>query len=631
VDLAKDPACAGSLARSTTSSGTPISRTVLIGITLAGAILASSLAAQFEGPRAAIDRRFADELETLAKKCEELNLDRQAEQTRNWLLDRDPQRQYLFVPEHPDSTEPPAAASKVIRFWYKHFRTARDKHADELFELSKQRLEQGRPAAAYQLLHEVLRDSPDHAEARRVLGYRKHLGRWQRGSDRVSSRVARVPHALFGWAPRSYWRVETQHFEITTNHSVKEGKALGGQLELLYDVWRQVFYEVWAGEDDLAAAFAGERRRARPAKKHRVVLFRDREQYVAQLSKHVAGIEVSEGFYAPERQTSYFFAGDKETVATWFHEVTHQLFNELAPGVPDVGVRDNFWITEGIAMYMESLLLRDGYVTLGGFDAQRLQHARLRAFNQRFYVPLGELISLGREDMQKDERLRALYTQSAGLAHFLMDYQSGRFRKAAVDYLRIIYAGRERIDTLERLTAVPLAEIDKAYVEFLDVTDEEVARYLRPPESLTKLLLGHTSVTDAALKSLGKATQLQWLDLTGTKITDEGAVHLGGAVNMVDLNLEGTGITDQSLRVIEKFERLEQLDLSGTNVTDQGMSSVAKLPNLKELWLTRTAISDAGLKRLEALKSLEMLDTRGTQVTVTGLKRLKDALPNLQD
>ena len=604
---------------------------ILFGILLAAANLAASQAVNLQEARAAIDQRFADELKTLAKRCDSLKLDQQAQETRAWLIDRDPQRQYIFLPDHFESKKPPAAAPEFVRFWHKHFLSVREKHAEELFKLSKHLLEQHQPTNAFQLLHEVLRNAPNHDEARRILGYRKHLGQWRRDPVGDSTRAARVRHPMFGWAPRRYWRIKTSHFEITTNHSVKEGKKLGDRLDLLHDVWRQVFYQFWANEQDLTAAFKGEHLPKRPEKKHQVVLFRDREEYVNQMKKHVPGIEISSGYYAPERQTSYFYAGDEGTNSTCIHEATHQLFSCVVPSVPDVGVRDNFWIVEAVAMYMESLLPQHGYATLGGFDSPRLQHSRLRAFNQRFHVPLGELIQMSREDMQKDARLRALYSQSVGLAHFLMDYQSGRFRDAMVTYLRLVYSGRERIDTLETLAGVPLAELDKSYYKFLDVTDTQITRYLRNPDTLTQLVLGHTSITDAALAKLSTATKLEWLDLADTNITDKGVEHLSKAGSLAQLNIEGTRVTDRSLKVVEHLQRIERLDLSRTNITDDGLASVAALSNLKYLWLTGTKVTDVGVTLLRSLKNLESLDTIDTEVSPAGRDLLKRALPKLED
>ena len=45
---------------------------------------------------------------------------------------------------------------------------------------------------------------------------------------------------------------------------------------------------------------------------------------------------------------------------TMYHKATHQLFQESRPVSPEVGHRANFWIIEGIAMYMESLPRKTG-------------------------------------------------------------------------------------------------------------------------------------------------------------------------------------------------------------------------------------------------------------------------------
>ena len=47
----------------------------------------------------------------------------------------------------------------------------RKKHADALFELARQAAEAGQLSLAFQWATETVRENPDHAEARRVLGY----------------------------------------------------------------------------------------------------------------------------------------------------------------------------------------------------------------------------------------------------------------------------------------------------------------------------------------------------------------------------------------------------------------------------------------------------------------------------
>ena len=56
---------------------------------------------------------------------------------------------------------------------------------------------------------------------------------------------------------------------------------------------------------------------------------------------------------------------------------------------------------------MESLSRRDGYYTVGGSDANRLQYARYRALNEGAYLPFEKLVRYGRQSLQGDEQIRA--------------------------------------------------------------------------------------------------------------------------------------------------------------------------------------------------------------------------------
>ncbi len=97
---------------------------------------------------------------------------------------------------------------------------------------------------------------------------------------------------------------------------------------------------------------------------------------------------------------AYFFADKQNDDRTLYHEATHQLFYESRPVAAEVGWKANFWIVEGIAMYMESLRQEDGFYVLGGFDDQRLNAARYRLLHDKFYVPLDEFSRYGRTKLQ---------------------------------------------------------------------------------------------------------------------------------------------------------------------------------------------------------------------------------------
>jgi hypothetical protein len=574
----------------------------------------------------------ADQFAALAAKCEELGLKEQGEITRRWIIPRHPGRQYLFLPSAVDATAPKAGAPEVVRQWHARLMELRKERAAALLAEARQASEQHQPTRAYQLLHEVLREDPDQADARRVLGYVKGpRGQWSLpGAVNLQATRPRVPEPKLRWAAGSYWRLETPHFAIVTNHSAKEALELGNQLEDLHALWRQVFFRYWSSGEALAARLAGrDEPLTRPRPKMNVVLVKNRSEYVAHLAADVPQIEKTVGIYLHQQRKSFFFAGDTSVYPTWFHEATHQLFQESVPDtVEQPGEERNFWAIEGAALYMESLARHDGFWTVGGCEANRLQFARYRALSGSV-LPLAELSALGRQRVQTSEGIVNLYAQSAGVAHFLIDGEGGRHREALVDLLTAIYRGEDQLDTLPKLAGQPWGQLDEQYRAFLNMTDDDLAG-IPNPERLRNLSLGRTSVTDAGVARLSACKNLEWLDLSGIPITDAGVAVVADMPELTQLFLEGTQATDASIPTIAKLNKLAELDLSRLpGIGDDGLAALAPLKQLKILHLSNSPIGDAGLVHLQSLKRLESLDVEGTKVTPEGLKRLRAALPKL--
>lgn len=565
---------------------------------------------------------FAEKLAQLADKCDELMLDEQAQITRSWLVEQGSGRQYLFVPSDVDQHKPPDDAPDVVKFWYRKFMQLRSDHGAALFELAKATSEQGDGTTAYQLLHESLHHDPTQKDARRVLERGSPL------STRIARRTGTRNHPDFGWRRGRYWQIESQHYRITTSASAEAGVELAEKLESFHSVWQQVFFRYWSADESLAERLRGGNARLGSRKKLAVVLFADREEYVEQLQKYEPQIAMSLGYYMKGEQTAFFYAGDQSVEPTWYHEATHQLFQELGNSIADVGELSNFWIVEGIAVYMESLVAHDGFMTLGGVDAERLQYARVRVLTGEFYMPLDELVKLGREELQTHQDIRRLYTQAAGLAHYLMDGENARHRNALVDFISMLYLGRAGPNTLASRCGVDLESLDRAYAKFLVVRDEDLA-HLNPPHAVKNLALGRTEISAAGIEMISGCTALEWLDLSFTQTTDAAMSHITKATDLRRLNLEGTVITDASLDIIARFSKLEELDLSGTKITDAGIGALSKLKQLKVLWLTDTEVSDNSLDELRGLTQLEFLEVSKTNVTADGIEHLKQKLPQL--
>ncbi len=584
---------------------------------------------EYWSARAQLDRTYRTRLADLAARCRELGLVAESELTAAWFVPRDPARQLVFLPPGDDPLQPAEDASRLVRQWHARLMLYRRRQAEQLYRAADQQRERGRATRAFQLLHEVLREDPDHAAARAALGYRQVRDRWTRPAAGIRARQVRPGAAPRHLPPGISWLVESENFSIATSHSRQAGEELAERLEQLYAVWQQLFVRYWSSTAALERRFEGQAPPGRSRDRHQVVLFRDRQEYLDYLQPHEPLIEMTVGYYHEGGQTAYFYDEDGADWSVVYHEVTHQLFSETGRVAPETGRDENFWIVEGVALYMESLREFDGYWTVGGVDARRLQYARYRVFREDFYVPLEQLVQFGRRDLQEHPEIRPLYSQSAGLTAMLMDHRGGESLEALVDYLRSVYSGRHDAGTLASVTERSLAEWDAEYRLFLQVSDQDLAPLAAMPVA-RQLALGHTRVTDQGLEHLAGHTQLEWLDLGATQISDTGLAFLRNARRLNQLNLAGTQITDDSLPRIGEFTDLEILDLSGTQITDAGLAHLGRLSELLELSLRGTRISDAGLEHLRGLENLEILDINDTRVTSEGWQRARSAWPALQ-
>ncbi|HEY2413838.1 MAG TPA: hypothetical protein VGI40_16425 [Pirellulaceae bacterium] len=557
----------------------------------------------------------------------------QATITRGWSIARHAGRQYLFLPAGSDSTAPKAGASETVVQWHRKFLELRLERAAELFAVAKAASGTGQANRGYQLLFEVLREDSDHAEARRVLGFVKIGSDWkQPAEEKAMPRQPAFDHPKTGWRARGWWNLETPHFQIASNDQ-RELKEAAEQLEKLDALWRQVFFSYWCTPAAMAARFAGGNQPLSPPKqaKMQVVLFKTRPEYAAYVGGSHPKAASTLGIYDDKQRVSYFFAGDKSVYPTWYHEATHQLFREaVADTRDDAGAERDFWALEGVALYLESLAEHSGYWTVGGWESDRLQFARYRVLSGDLKLSLAQIGSLSRDAIQNSDDIGRIYTQAAGLAHFLMDGNGGKYRAPLIGLLADIYRGRNNDSGfLARATGRALPQLDEDYRTFLNVTDDDLGG-TPDPTRLKNLALCRTGVSDAGLARLAGCKNLRWLDLSFTAASDDGLKAFEKNSGLKQLFLEGTKITPASLPLIASFKQMEELDLSRLPIRDEDLAALAPLRLLKTLHLTGCPITDAGLQHLRGLKQLEQLEHSGTKVTEEGLRKLKTAIPKLK-
>lgn len=474
----------------------PRARPLVVLLLLSLSVGQAARGGELDAARTALYAAYAGRLEALAAWCAQQQLPAEAEQLTSWLPRREPDKLTLFLlPSAERAAEKPPADGQE---WRRKWQALRDAQADALWSLARRAANEHRPSLALELATEAVRENPDHAQARKLLGFVRFRDAWRTRHEIRQLNSGKVFHATFGWLPASHveryekgqryyqgrwmpaaeeaalrsdikrgWRVESEHYLVTSNHSLEAGVALAGRLEMLYAVWRQVFAGFTASDAQLARVFEGRAMR-RESKPHEVVYYRTREEYDRALRVHQPQIDITLGIYFDHARTAYFFAGGDQEPGTLYHEASHQLFHESQAVAPHVARHDNFWVVEGIACYMETLAEHGGtYCTLGGLNAGRVPAARHRLLTDHFYVPLEQLVALGMESLQRDPRISQLYSQSAGLAAFFMHAEEGRFREAFVRYLEAVYAGRATTRTLAETTGASYEALDRDYREFL--------------------------------------------------------------------------------------------------------------------------------------------------------------------
>ncbi|MGD9633810.1 MAG: DUF1570 domain-containing protein [Pirellulales bacterium] len=369
------------------------------------------------------------------------------------------------------------------------YHAARTEYADKLFELAKRAADAGQLSLAFEWATEAVRENPDHADARRALGYEQHDGHWLTPYAKRMILAGRHWDPNAGWIAaedagkerppgRDGWQVRTDNFLVVSNDSQQAAAELAARLERLYQIWRQLFAGFSYSDREVKQLFAGEREPRERHRPFRVVYHRDKQDYVHKLQRRQPRIAETLGIYFDADREAHFFAGDdtnvdSQNIATLYHEAVHQLFQETRPAARQVGRDANFWIVEGIATYFETLREhRDPaaglYYTIGESSAGRLPAARERLLVSGFYVPLDELTRLGKEPLQRFPELAKLYSQSAGLAAMLMDGDGGRYREPLVKYLIAVYAGRDDSASLAEAAGAMNSELDAAYRRYLE-------------------------------------------------------------------------------------------------------------------------------------------------------------------
>ena len=482
---------------------------------------------------------FQEELNKLADWCDEYQLAPEAKLTRSLTLPVD--TKLLVDIKLPSTRQAPIASDLPASQteWQMNLRRIRTGYAKDLYRLSREVLRVGATSFAFDMVREVALHDPDHKQARAVLGSVSwfdperrtdpdYHGEWV---SPFAAKMMSPPQRhgwddRFGWVLKSHidkyrngmrlwkkkwisadreaeirrdfdnaWEVRTEHFLVKTNHSLERGVEVAKELEDYHGFFMRTFASFFETPEELEERFSNSSlRRPRVSAPYEVHYYATRDEYNGRLIERIPQIAMTNGMYYAHDETCFFYHyPDNEN--TLFHEATHQIFDlstrqqqvaaarakarknrtKVTPWV--VAERNNFWVIEGFACYMESFNNADGQITLGDPGFIRFKVAQQRIIDDGYYVPFREITPKGMVEFQVDPNIKKNYTQASGMAHFLMHYNNGAYRDALMEYLSQLY----RPSTKDPNAAPSLANIIGVTYEELD---EQYREHMRTPHKM---------------------------------------------------------------------------------------------------------------------------------------------------
>jgi hypothetical protein len=252
----------------------------------------------------------------------------------------------------------------------------------------------------------------------------------------------------------------------------------------------------------------------------------------------------------------------------------------------------------------------------------------LRRIKEQFAVPLAELSHLDQTQFQTSPDLAKVYSQAAGLTHYLMGVADGRLRQPLMEFLQLSYRGRLKPEAFEQLLGRDFARMEQEYLAFLHVDGEQL-QYLSAPEQRRELFLVGAALQDDSLLPLGRCQNLQWLDLSGCDLRGSRLQPVSHCGELRQLFVTGSKLDATAVELIAGFP-ITGLDAGGTDFDDAMTESLSASPTIRQLNLDATPLSDGGLMSLTKMRALTLLSAANTRVTPDGARRFANQRPDVQ-
>jgi hypothetical protein len=111
-------------------------------------------------------------------------------------------------------------------------------------------------------------------------------------------------------------------------------------------------------------------------------------------------------------------------------------------------------------------------------------------------------------------------------------------------------------------------------------------------------------------------SNITWLKLSNTQISDEALKTIAQLPGLTRLQLENTAVTDAGLQILAECKSLMYLNLVGTKVTAKGLQALQKNKALRELYVYKSAVTPAEAAALQKSMPNTRIDTGGYHLPV---------------
>ena len=179
------------------------------------------------------------------------------------------------------------------------------------------------------------------------------------------------------------------------------------------------------------------------------------------------------------------------------------------------------------------------------------------------------------------------------------------------------------VRTLQRLAVRNGSFTDAGLPQLQNLTD------------LTSLVLGEAyypdgavNVTDQGLRHLAPLAKLESLEISSTKLTGAGLVHLKALTSLASLRLKCPLLSDRELPALASIKGLESLVLEQSQVVGPGLAPLAGLPRLSLVSLHGYNITDEVVPFIIQFPMGADFELVHTRVTNAGISQLQSGRPS---